>query len=183
MMKELTGRPLVYELERDPCFSVSYIAVKNGPMELLPSLYPLHPMNLIYTLGYAEWSIEELEQCLQRLEATLLDIRYVPRTTKPGFTRDELNERFGSQYKHLPAFGNVNYKEGDVKLSDPELGLQQLRCLKGPFILMCGCKRPENCHRSVVADFLANREQLSIRHLQSPRERAQPDLFGSTPSN
>lgn len=136
-------------------------------------------MDLIYTLGYAQWSADDVEACLEELDATLLDVRYVPRTTKPGFTREELHERIGARYKHLPAFGNVNYQGGDVKLSDPELGLQQLRALDGPFVLMCGCKHPDQCHRSVVADFIAERERASIQHLQAPVERSQPDLFGS----
>lgn len=138
-------------------------------------------MELIYTLGYARWSIEEVEECLETLDATLLDIRYAPRTTKPGFTRDELDQRLGSRYVHIPAFGNVHYKRDGIKLSDPDRGLEQLRALEGPFVLMCGCKRPEQCHRSEVAEFIADWEEASIRHLQAPAQSAQPDLFETPP--
>lgn len=134
-------------------------------------------MSSIYTLGYARWSIEDVELCMEKLDATLIDIRYVPHTTKPGFTQDELKNRFGSKYQHVEAFGNVNYKGEQITLVDPERGLQHLRSLEGPFVLMCGCKRPEQCHRSEVAEFLSARDRGSIRHLQAPSERAQKDLF------
>ena len=133
--------------------------------------------NPIYTLGYAQWDIEEVEAQVKGLDAVLVDVRRSPNTTKPGFAKPDLQARFADRYVHLPAFGNVNYKDGPIELAAPDEGLQQIRALDRPPILMCGCQHPERCHRSVVAQRIADDLGGPIEHLQPPRERAQPDLF------
>jgi len=133
----------------------------------------------IYTLGYAQWSIDAVADQLITLGAILVDVRQSPYTTKPGFAKPDLNTRFGDRYVHLPAFGNVNYKEGPIELSDPEKGLRTVEALGRPPVLMCGCQSPTHCHRSNVAQILANRlnGSIGVEHLRAPSERAQPDLF------
>jgi hypothetical protein len=131
----------------------------------------------LYTLGYARWSIEEVQSCVEALDATLVDVRYRPHTSKPGFDRESLRSRFGPQYQHLPAFGNVNYQEGPVELADPEACLRAVQRLSAPLILLCGCKAPSACHRTDVAERIVDHYGGTIEHLQSPEERAQPGLF------
>ena len=131
----------------------------------------------LYTLGYARWSIDEMQSCVEALDATLVDVRYRPHTSKPGFDRTGLRSRFGPQYQHLPAFGNVNYQGGPVELADPGAGLQAVQHLSAPLILLCGCKAPSVCHRSDVAERIVHHYGGTIEHLQSPAGRAQPDLF------
>lgn len=143
--------------------------------------HPLLPMPSfpIYTLGYAQWSIDDVESVVDEYDAILADVRRSPHTTKPGFTRSELDARFENRYLHVPAFGNDNYKEGPVQLVDPEQGLAELRTVDRPPILMCGCQLPEHCHRSVVAALLADRLGNPVEHLRSPAERPQLYLFGN----
>lgn len=138
----------------------------------------------IYTLGYAKWSIEEVAKQLDALRATLVDVRHSPHTTKPGFAKSDLEARFGNRYVHLRAFGNVNYKEGPIELADPEEGLRAIRALDRSPVLMCGCQHPDQCHRSSVAQLLADHldGSIAITHLRSARERAQPGLFEDTDS-
>jgi uncharacterized protein (DUF488 family) len=134
-------------------------------------------MLTIYTLGYAQWTIDEVVEQTSALDAVLVDVRYSPHTTKPGFAKADLAARFNDRYVHLPAFGNVNYQDGPIELADPERGLQALRKLERPPVLMCGCRAPERCHRSTVATLLSDRLGGTVEHLRAPNERAQPGLF------
>lgn len=131
----------------------------------------------IYTLGYAHWSIDEVSSQLQGLDAVLVDVRHRPHTTKPGFDKPELEARFGDRYVHVPAFGNVNYQGGPVELAHPGKGIQAVRALDKPLVLMCGCRHPNTCHRSTVARLLSDRLGPGVKHLQAPGEQDQPDLF------
>ena len=135
----------------------------------------------IYTLGYAHWSIENVANRIDDLEAILVDVRHSPHSTKPGFTQTDLQARFGDRYVHLRAFGNVNYKGGPIELAAPEHGLRVVKELPAPPVLMCGCQNPASCHRAVVADFLSGHLKVPIEHLRAPSERAQPDLFDDPP--
>lgn len=134
-------------------------------------------VSIIYTLGYAFWGVDEVEARVTALDARLLDVRHAPHTTKPGFSRPELRERFGERYVHLPGFGNVNYEGGPIELADPETGLATVQEMDGPLVLMCGCQSPEECHRSTVATLLRNRRGGSITHLRPPGREAQGELF------
>lgn len=133
----------------------------------------------LYTLGYARWSIEEVERQIDELDALLTDVRHSPYTSKPGFSKPKLASRFGTDYLHVPGFGNTNYKEGPINLAAPEEGLRRLHTRDGPFVLLCGCRDPETCHRTRVAHVIQEEVGGSITHLRAPSERAQPDLFSS----
>jgi len=134
----------------------------------------------IYTLGYAQWSIEEVDEQIRTLGAILVDVRHSPHTTKPGFANPDLETRFDNRYVHLPAFGNVNYKDGPIELANPEKGVRAVRKLDRAPVLLCGCRDPEPCHRSTVAELVADRVGGSVNHLRAPSERAQPGLFNDT---
>jgi uncharacterized protein (DUF488 family) len=107
----------------------------------------------------------------------LADVRHSPHTTKPGFSKPDLQARFGARYVHLSAFGNVNYQEGPIELADPDRGVQAIRALERPPVLMCGCRSPNSCHRSAVARLLTDRLGGQVEHLRAPSERTQPGLF------
>lgn len=135
------------------------------------------PSSVIYTLGYARWSSDQVERTLQKLGASLIDVRHSPQTSKPGFSATELERRFGKRYCPVPGFGNVNYKGGPIQLADFEDGIEMIRGVEEPLVLMCGCQSPKTCHRSIVAERLQDRRGGSIIHLQSPSKRSQPELF------
>ena len=137
-------------------------------------------MSIIYTLGYARWSVEEVEKQTRALETVLVDVRHSPRTSKPGFSKTALTARLGDRYVHVPAFGNVTYKEGTITLADPDRGVEIVSGFDRAPILMCGCHNPNECHRSVVAKLLAQRIGGEIQHLRAPSDPAEPDLFEDT---
>lgn len=135
----------------------------------------------LFTLGYARWTVEEVTACMDRYEATLIDVRHTPYTSKPGFSRDELTDQFGPRYRHIPGFGNVNYENGPIQLVDPENGISAIRDVERAVILMCGCKSHTECHRRTVAELLSRRLGGTPTHLRAPAERAQPTLFDEEP--
>lgn len=135
----------------------------------------------LYTLGYARWTIGEVEATLRELDATLVDVRYAPYSSKPGFAKPALDNRFGARYVHVPGFGNANYAEGSIELANPEEGLRTVAALSSPLILMCGCQSPTECHRSDVATYLADHFDANIIHLRTPDESESATLFDDNP--
>lgn len=113
-----------------------------------------------------------------------------PRGRAPGPADDEarlfeggLTRRFGDAYVHVPAFGNDNDQSGGpVALAAPEQGVERVRALSAPPMLMCGCRSPSQCHRRTGAALLADRLDRPVTHLCPPAERAQGDLFSGGPS-
>ena len=126
-------------------------------------------MNTLFTVGYASWSIEEIEALLHKRQAILIDIRSSPRSNKPGFDGRTLADRFGDRYRHMPALGIVNHRNPDlpVILRDEELGLKGLtRFLEETnVIIICGCRDLEKCHRFTVAEKFKQALGIAARHL------------------
>lgn len=137
------------------------------------------PLSKIYTLGYARWTVDQVAVAARELDGVLADIRHSPYTSKPGFSKEELRQRFRNRYVHIAGFGNVNYKEGPVELADFEKGLHRVRQLKRVPILLCGCRSATRCHRSTVALKIAEQCTVSVHHLTAPGDQAQNDLFDS----
>lgn len=131
----------------------------------------------LFTLGYAQWSIEEEAACADKHDAVLIDVRHAPHTTKPGFSKGKRMERLGPRYQHVLGFGNINYESGPVELAAPEEGRSTVQAFEKPIILMCGCPSVTECHRSTVADILSSQMSSAPIHLRAPPARNQPDLF------
>jgi uncharacterized protein (DUF488 family) len=136
---------------------------------------------MIYTVGYAGWTVAELLGAVRELGAVLCDIRYSPRSQRPGFSSGELRQALGADYTHVRALGNRNYRGGPVTLADYERGKAAIAGLlaqgRAP-ILMCGCADLTICHRLGVAERLAKDLGEVVEHLRRPERSAQGNLFG-----
>ncbi len=114
----------------------------------------------VYSIGYAGRSHHEIEQMVTSMDATLVDIRYSPRSAKAGFNKSQLKKALGERYVHLPDFGNDNYSDDDkpIEIHDYEAGLAKLRHetanSERPVVLMCGCKDVHTCHRTLLGQRL-----------------------------
>lgn len=110
----------------------------------------------IYLLGYSGRTPDDIKRIVGK--GLLLDIRLSPKSRKPGFSKKRLEEAFGEQYQWLYEFGNENYQGGDVKLYDPEAGLEIIKEIcklsPGPLFLMCVCRDGATCHRRQVGELL-----------------------------
>ena len=102
--------------------------------------------------------MDDLLAILNQTGGVLLDIRYSPRSRRPGFSRSGFERAIGDRYAHLPELGNVDYKGDTITISDPEVGLEVVRQIAeeidGPIFLMCACEDAVNCHRSDVGGWL-----------------------------
>lgn len=139
----------------------------------------MHP---IYTVGYsAGWTPATLRAELLRLGAVLWDIRYTPRSRLPGWDRMELRSFLGGAfYRHEPALGNRNYREGPIELAAPARAVPAARTLlaRCPIVLLCACRDAHSCHRSDAAAFLAQELGAAVVHLQPPVQASPSGLKG-----
>lgn len=116
---------------------------------------------ILYTLGYTGLKPDDLVVYLDHLGAQLIDVRMSPRSMQPRWTRAGLIKLVGAErYTHLNALGNKNYKTGGpIELQNPEAAVAHISSIlaQRPGILLCGCADYRECHRTVAAEWLANR--------------------------
>ena len=134
-------------------------------------------LTALCTIGYEKASLEGFVAALQAAGVeTLIDVRDVPWSQRPEFRRDALRKSLlaaGIGYVHVRALGNPKEgreaaKAGDAESyrrhmaerlasTDGQKGLARVADLarKGPVSLMCYERDPAHCHRSLVAEALA----------------------------
>ncbi len=139
------------------------------------------------TIGYERASLAGFVAALKAANVgTLIDVRSHPWSQRPEFRRDALRRHLlaaGIGYVHIRALGNPDEgraaaKAGDaatyrthmaarIAAEDGQKGLARVVDLarKGPVALMCYERDPARCHRSMVADALA--ELGAPRHLSA----------------
>lgn len=116
----------------------------------------------IYMVGYADETAEtQVERFMRLPRALLVDIRFSPRSRwYPLWNRTALERRYGHQYLWEPRLGNVHYQHKDLGIQLDE-GHEDAVCelavllVEGvSLILLCACKNPRTCHRSLVAKLI-----------------------------
>lgn len=135
---------------------------------------------MLYTVSYSRLPVANLQAWLEAHDAVLVDVRLRPYSrSQPEYNRNQLQDRLGSRrYMHVPAFGNINYKGGDIELRDPAKGLHTIKPImrNHPIVLMCVCWNHKTCHRSTVADFIIRHtNEYQVTHL------ARKDVTGYEP--
>ena len=140
----------------------------------------------IYTLGYQGISLDEYITLVKEHPIRLvIDVRAVAWSHKPGFAKDAMQSglrKAGIDYLHLQSAGNPFRKDGDgedvmMKYRDylqkhPEC-LDRIEAEIGQaakdnesICLTCFEKAPEDCHRSIIDEFLlARNPRLYVIHL------------------
>jgi uncharacterized protein (DUF488 family) len=133
-------------------------------------------MLTIFTIGYEQATQPAVVSALRRAGvAVLADIRYLPLSRRPGFSKSSLKaavEEAGIAYRHFrhlgtPAEGRAAARRGDHaalsriyagQLELPE-GLQQMAEIRAlaeeqPLALLCYERDAAECHRSLLFDAL-----------------------------
>jgi uncharacterized protein (DUF488 family) len=148
---------------------------------------PNAPQPLIFTTGYEGRVQDEL---LDRLAAAgvgvLLDVRAVPMSRKPGFSKRMLAasaEARGLRYVHLqplgtPKPGRDAARAGHaaemerifaahMETEAAQLALAGARDIvqAAPTCLLCFERDPHLCHRRIVADMIAATTHQAVEHL------------------
>ena len=128
----------------------------------------------VFTTGYENSDINEFTTKLQRYGIrTVIDVREVPASRKPGFSKNRLKEHLNSckiEYIHMKELGspkllrNKLKEDKDYSFFFEEYGkylLTQLEVVKKLYsdivahemsCLLCFEREPSQCHRKVVAE-------------------------------
>lgn len=137
----------------------------------------------LFTIGYEGSIVDAVVASLQAAGVThLLDVRAVPQSRKPGFSKRLLGgtlEAAGIRYTHLKGLGTPKpgrdaVRHGDVAamhrifrahMQEPaaQLDLARAREIAAaePACLLCFERDHSHCHRQIVADMLGG----PVRHL------------------
>jgi len=140
----------------------------------------------IYTLGYQGLSLDEYIALLKEHPISLvIDVRAVAWSHKPGFAKNAMQSglrEVGTDYLHLQSAGNPFRKDEDGEnvmmkyrsylqkhpecLDRIEAEIQQSAKKDTSICLTCFEKAPQDCHRSIIAEFLLARSpRLYVIHL------------------
>lgn len=117
---------------------------------------------------------------------TLIDIRDVPQSRRPGFSMRTLKERasfYGITYVHLrglgdPKDGREAARSGDygrfreiftrhmeLDVAQADIAKASQYALASHSCLLCFERHPAYCHRSIVAAYMNKRDLFQIQHL------------------
>ena len=88
---------------------------------------------------------------LDALDAVLVDIRFVPHSEILHWRKVYLKVLLDWKYLHVPNLGNRTFKEDKITIQNLKLGVETILSLDKNVVLMCGCEKPENCHRLIIA--------------------------------
>lgn len=135
----------------------------------------------LYTLGYSGHTPAQIKAHVERLGAALIDVRYMARSMQQHWRGAALRQLVGPRnYFHLRCLGNINYKNGGpIVLDNPNGAVWTVRWVleERPAILLCGCAEHVGCHRTVAAEWLAERLGAEIvagvAHLDSAAQLLQ----------
>lgn len=142
----------------------------------------------VYTLGYGIEAVERhaarsqlITFLKQPTPGIILDVRFSPYSKIAGWNIEDLQQEFSTRYVHMAALGNKHHHTGGpIELVDEESGLQQAQAWLAQFdiCLLCGCYRVDRCHRSYIAERLAERTGVPLCHLLQPHQ--DQDMAGET---
>jgi uncharacterized protein (DUF488 family) len=142
----------------------------------------------LFTIGYEGRAIDEFIARLKQFNITrLIDVREIPLSRKPGFSKTSLRERLKNDkidYVHVKALGSPSAIRKKLKCdSDYDYFFnsynkylsQNMEALKevynfisdGINCIMCFERFPEKCHRTAVADKIKEYDGngLKIKHI------------------
>ncbi len=142
------------------------------------------------TIGYEGSTIGSVVAVLQQAQVGLLiDVRAVPQSRKPGFSKRQLAaalDEAGIAYVHLQALGTPKPGRDAVRAGHPErmeaifrahmtgdrpqAELVQAAALaqERHACLLCFERDHNTCHRRLVAEMIVGETGQSIRHLATP---------------
>lgn len=192
LVEELTGGGNIARLRGphdDP--GIAHRSIVGGGRRLLQvQLCCYGPaMRELFTIGYEGCTIADLLGALKEARVGLLiDIRAVPRSRKPGFSKRQLAaalDEQGIRYVHLQALGTPKPGRDAVRAGHPERMETIFRAhMKGDqpqaeladagglaggsrACLLCFEQDPMQCHRRIVADMIAADTGQRVMHLHA----------------
>ncbi|MEI6634196.1 MAG: DUF488 domain-containing protein [Chlamydiota bacterium] len=138
----------------------------------------------LFTIGYEG---SDMDSFIARLEQSqinrVVDVREIPLSRKPGFSKTSLREKLeeeGIEYVHIQRLGspkairnklkededyNSFFQSCSTYLNDNYLAIEEAyrHVLEANCCLMCFERRPNKCHRSLVAEKIRERDGNGLR--------------------
>ena len=112
---------------------------------------------IVYLTGYSTRTPSDIQHLGEQLNANVFDIRFSPRSRIPHWSGLALQALLQDRYRHIPALGNRNYKNGQpFDIVSYLEGKKQIEQSDRPVILLCACA-PHNhaqCHRTFIGNQL-----------------------------
>ncbi|HEY8288552.1 MAG TPA: DUF488 domain-containing protein [Acetobacteraceae bacterium] len=146
-------------------------------------------MQPLLTIGYEACTIDSVVTALRDAKTELLiDVRAVPRSRKPGFSKRQLAaglEEAGIRYVHLQALGTPKPGRDAVRAGHPErmeviyrahmksdqaqaeLARAKLLAREQRACLLCFERDHMTCHRRLVAEMVSAETGQAIEHLKA----------------
>jgi uncharacterized protein (DUF488 family) len=141
----------------------------------------------LFTIGYEATTVGEVIETLLGAGVThLVDVRAVPQSRKPGFSRRQLEAGLidrGIRYTLLrglgtPAAGRSAVRRGDVATmrsifadhmtsdtAQADLAHAMAIAREAPCCLLCFERDHTHCHRAIVAELITDMTAQAVRHL------------------
>jgi uncharacterized protein (DUF488 family) len=148
---------------------------------------PKNPGPALYTIGYEKTRLPDVVAALQEAGvATLIDVRDRPISRRPGFSKRQLAatlDEAGIRYVGLRALGTPpegreagrrrdwdrfwHIVEEKLATAEAELALAEAADIArgAPSCLLCYEADWHGCHRRRIAEILAARHGLQIKHI------------------
>lgn len=139
----------------------------------------------IHTVGYEGWGLDHwIETLHEHGVRTVVDVRELPLSRRPGWSKKALAARLAENdigYIHMRSLGTPaplrhGLKDGSLpwaefapqfrgSLADRGEDLDAVLALAAsqPIVLVCWEEDPARCHRSLVAEALAERSTEPVR--------------------
>jgi uncharacterized protein (DUF488 family) len=144
----------------------------------------------LLTIGYEGCTIDAVVAALKQAGAQLLiDVRAVPQSRKPGFSKRQLAaalDTTGIAYVHLQGLGTPKPGRDAVRAGHPErmeaifrdhmtsdraqveLAQAQALARQRPACLLCFERDHTTCHRRLVAEMIVAETGQPVVHLHAP---------------
>jgi uncharacterized protein (DUF488 family) len=144
-------------------------------------------MTTVFTIGYEGASLVDFLASLQAAGIKhVLDVRELPQSRRPGFSKKVLSEALASvdiNYTHTKQLGDPKHgreaaRRGDMAtfraifeahldLPTSQEALENAATLveKQPTVLLCYERDPKCCHRSLVVQRIERLRSIKVRHL------------------
>jgi uncharacterized protein (DUF488 family) len=141
----------------------------------------------LFTIGYEGTTVDRVVDALRQAGvAHLIDVRAVPSSRKPGFSRRQLEaamQEAGLQYTHLRALGTPKpgrdaARRGDaatmhrifdahMQAPEPQAELERAVAIsrEAPSCLLCFERDHRMCHRDILAGLIHGRTRAAVTHL------------------
>jgi len=136
----------------------------------------------LFTIGYGGAASKAFTECLMKAGVqTVVDVRLRPdraslgifiKAKKPEKGIEHLLGEVGIEYRSLPELGNLflDYEDWRERYTEllaraGDLLISRLAVIPGNICLLCAEKRPEECHRTLIADYLVSKASYQVEHL------------------